>query len=50
MRQETHDAYEHTWKCGELEIFFSPIRRRKKKKKKKETPRVGVTRLVDGNV
>ena len=21
---ETHDAYENTWKCGELKLYFSP--------------------------
>ena len=20
----THDAYENTWKCGELKLYFSP--------------------------
>ena len=33
LNRHTHDVcvYENTWKCGELELFFSPIRRRIKK-------------------
>ena len=23
-KQSTHDAYENTWKCGELKLYFSP--------------------------
>ena len=22
--KSTHDAYENTWKCGELKLYFSP--------------------------
>ena len=29
----THDAYENTWKCGELKLLFFPVRRRLKNKK-----------------
>ena len=29
----THDAYENTWKCGELELYFSPSAGELKKKK-----------------
>ena len=33
--KSTHDAYENTWKCGELrKALFFPTRRRMKKKKK----------------
>ena len=31
----THDAYESKRKCGELKLFFSPIRRRIKTPKTK---------------
>ena len=30
-----HDAYENTWKCGELKLYFSPSAGGYKKKKKK---------------
>ena len=29
----THDAYENTWKCGELKLYFSPSAGGWKKKK-----------------
>ena len=32
-----HDAYENTWKCGGLKLYFShPIRRKKNEEKKKK--------------
>ena len=34
--KSTNDAYEDTWKCGELKALFFPIRRRIKKKRKKK--------------
>ena len=24
LNRHTHDAYENTWKCGELKLYFSP--------------------------
>ena len=32
--KSTHDAYENTWKCGELKLYFSPSAGGLKKKKK----------------
>ena len=32
----SHDAYENTWKCGELKLYFSPSAGGWKKKKKKK--------------
>ena len=34
--KSTHDAYENTWKCGELKLYFSPSAGGWKKKKKKD--------------
>ena len=32
--KSTHDAYENTWKCGELKLYFSPSAGGWEKKKK----------------
>ena len=34
MIKSTHDAYENTWKCGELKLYFSSSAPEDKKKKK----------------
>ena len=50
--KSTHDAYENTWKCGELELYFlfCHIRRRMKAKKKKRCGMlVTYLRHVSGN-
>ena len=35
--ESTHDAYENTWKCGELKLYFSSSAGGLKKKKKSRT-------------
>ena len=35
--KSTHDAYENTWKCGELKLYFSPSAGGLKKNKNKQT-------------
>ena len=36
LRKRKHDAYENTWKCGELKFYFSPSAGGLKKKRKKK--------------
>ena len=36
--KSTHDAHENTWKCGELELYFSPSAGGRLKKKKTTPP------------
>ena len=36
--KSTHDAYENTWKCGELKLYFSSSAGGSKKKKKQLMP------------
>ena len=47
--KSTHDAYENTWKCGELKLYFSPSAGGSKKTNKQTNKQTSISIYMQRN-